>query len=107
MAIFHAECPILLIRTDNGPSVVSTFHLAIIICVVFVMNPGHAKCVEYMKSFNLPLLMLGGGGYTIRNVARCWTYETAVALDSPIPNGQCEAPYTFPSSLHTLAMLRH
>lgn len=40
-----------------------------------------------MKSFNLPLLMLGGGGYTIRNVARCWTYETAVALDSPIPNG--------------------
>lgn len=31
--------------------------------------------------------MLGGGGYTIRNVARCWTYETAVALDSTIPNG--------------------
>ncbi|KAK0153896.1 Histone deacetylase 1 [Merluccius polli] len=51
---------------------------------------GHAKCVEYMKSFNLPLLMLGGGGYTIRNVARCWTYETAVALDSAIPN---ELPY--------------
>ncbi|CAB1320385.1 unnamed protein product [Coregonus sp. 'balchen'] len=50
----------------------------------------HAKCVEYMKSFNLPLLMLGGGGYTIRNVARCWTYETAVALDSTIPN---ELPY--------------
>ncbi|CAJ1077317.1 histone deacetylase 2 [Xyrichtys novacula] len=51
---------------------------------------GHAKCVEYMKSFNLPLLMLGGGGYTIRNVARCWTYETAVALDSDIPD---ELPY--------------
>ncbi|MGH0182175.1 UNVERIFIED_CONTAM: hypothetical protein FKN15_008765 [Acipenser sinensis] len=51
---------------------------------------GHAKCVEYMKSFNLPLLMLGGGGYTIRNVARCWTYETAVALDTEIPN---ELPY--------------
>uniref|UniRef100_A0A8C1L2M0 Histone deacetylase n=1 Tax=Cyprinus carpio TaxID=7962 RepID=A0A8C1L2M0_CYPCA len=51
---------------------------------------GHAKCVEYIKSFNLPLLMLGGGGYTIRNVARCWTYETAVALDSTIPN---ELPY--------------
>lgn len=41
-----------------------------------------------MKSFNLPLLMLGGGGYTIRNVARCWTYETAVALDASIPNGE-------------------
>lgn len=32
--------------------------------------------------------MLGGGGYTIRNVARCWTYETAVALDASIPNGE-------------------
>ncbi|NWS42826.1 HDAC2 deacetylase, partial [Probosciger aterrimus] len=50
----------------------------------------HAKCVEVVKTFNLPLLMLGGGGYTIRNVARCWTYETAVALDCEIPN---ELPY--------------
>uniref|UniRef100_A0A8C5IXJ7 Histone deacetylase domain-containing protein n=1 Tax=Junco hyemalis TaxID=40217 RepID=A0A8C5IXJ7_JUNHY len=49
---------------------------------------GHAKCVEFVKSFNLPMLMLGGGGYTIRNVARCWTYETAVALDTEIPNGK-------------------
>ncbi|XP_047549754.1 LOW QUALITY PROTEIN: histone deacetylase 1-like [Lutra lutra] len=51
---------------------------------------GHAKYVEFVKSFNLPMLMLGGGGYTIRNVARCWTYETAVALDTEIPN---ELPY--------------
>ncbi|KAH0509091.1 Histone deacetylase 2 [Microtus ochrogaster] len=51
---------------------------------------GHAKCVEVVKTFNLPLLMLGGGGYTIRNVARCWTYDTAVALDCEIPN---ELPY--------------
>ena len=29
---------------------------------------GHAKCVEYMLSFNKPLLLLGGGGYTIRYV---------------------------------------
>ncbi|XP_064177143.1 histone deacetylase 1-like [Anguilla rostrata] len=61
------------------------FCMCVCVCVT-----GHAKCVEYMKSFNLPLLMLGGGGYTIRNVARCWTYETAVALDSSIPN---ELPY--------------
>ena len=27
---------------------------------------GHAKCVEYMLKFNKPLLLLGGGGYTIR-----------------------------------------
>uniref|UniRef100_A0A2K5YS57 Histone deacetylase 1 n=1 Tax=Mandrillus leucophaeus TaxID=9568 RepID=A0A2K5YS57_MANLE len=51
---------------------------------------GQAKCVELVKSFNLPMLMLGGGGYTIYNVARCWTYETAVALDTEIPN---ELPY--------------
>ena len=48
---------------------------------------GHAQCVEFVKKFNLPLLLLGGGGYTIRNVARCWTYETSVALEIDIPNG--------------------
>ncbi|KAJ6937602.1 hypothetical protein NC652_012042 [Populus alba x Populus x berolinensis] len=41
---------------------------------------GHAECVKFMRSFNVPLLLLGGGGYTIRNVARCWCYETGVAL---------------------------
>ena len=43
-----------------------------------------------MKKYNLPLMLLGGGGYTIRNVARCWTYETAVALNVEIAN---ELPY--------------
>ncbi len=33
-----------------------------------------------MKKFNLPLMVLGGGGYTVRNVARCWAYETGVCL---------------------------
>ncbi len=42
---------------------------------------GHAECVKFVKSFNLPMLVVGGGGYTIRNVARCWTYETAVLLE--------------------------
>ncbi|PIA12995.1 histone deacetylase Clr6 [Coemansia reversa NRRL 1564] len=41
---------------------------------------GHAACVDFMKSFNVPLFCLGGGGYTIRNVARTWAYETAVLL---------------------------
>lgn len=49
---------------------------------------GHGKCVEFMKKYNLPLLMLGGGGYTIRNVARCWTYETAQALGVEVANGE-------------------
>ncbi|KAJ2642645.1 putative histone deacetylase 1-B, partial [Coemansia sp. RSA 1285] len=41
---------------------------------------GHAACVEFMKSFGVPLFCLGGGGYTIRNVARTWAYETAVLV---------------------------
>ena len=41
---------------------------------------GHADCVAYVRSFNVPLLVLGGGGYTLRNVPRCWTYETSVLL---------------------------
>ena len=45
---------------------------------------GHAACVNYVKSFNIPTLVLGGGGYTLRNVPRCWAYETAVLLDTPV-----------------------
>jgi len=45
---------------------------------------GHAACVDFLKSFHKPLLLLGGGGYTIRNVARCWTYETSRALDTEV-----------------------
>ena len=38
---------------------------------------GHAACVNFVKSFGLPTLILGGGGYTVQNVARCWAHETA------------------------------
>ncbi|XP_020166446.1 histone deacetylase 19-like [Aegilops tauschii subsp. strangulata] len=41
---------------------------------------GHAGCVSYLRSFNVPLLLLGGGGYTVNHVASCWCYETAVAV---------------------------
>jgi len=37
--------------------------------------------VQYVKSFNLPTLVLGGGGYTIKNVSRCWTNETAIICE--------------------------
>ncbi|KAI0823012.1 histone deacetylase [Trametes gibbosa] len=40
---------------------------------------GHANCVKFVKSFNKPLLLVGGGGYTMRNVSRCWAYETGLA----------------------------
>lgn len=45
---------------------------------------GHAECVRFVQEFGLPLLVLGGGGYNIRSVARCWAYETSVLLDVQI-----------------------
>lgn len=45
---------------------------------------GHAACLEHMKTYNVPLLVLGGGGYTVRNVSRCWAYETARLLEQDI-----------------------
>ncbi|KAG6632163.1 hypothetical protein CIPAW_13G139600 [Carya illinoinensis] len=47
---------------------------------------GHAECVRFVKKFNLPLLVTGGGGYTKENVARCWAVETGVLLDTELPN---------------------
>jgi histone deacetylase 1/2 len=61
---------------------------------------GHGACVEFVQSFGLPLLVLGGGGYTIRNVARCWTYETALLLKKDINDGT--NPYYSPHCItHT------
>ena len=42
---------------------------------------GHGACLKYVKSLNIPMLVLGGGGYTLRNVPRCWTYETGLLLN--------------------------
>merc|ERR1711957_327572 len=52
---------------------------------------GHAECVNFVRNFNIPMLMLGGGGYNLRNVPRCWTYETAIAVGEPIKN---EMPFS-------------
>lgn len=41
---------------------------------------GHANCINFVKSFDLPVLVLGGGGYTMRNVARTWAYETGLLV---------------------------
>ena len=31
-------------------------------------------------------MVLGGGGYTIKNVARCWAYETSICLGMELEN---------------------
>lgn len=51
---------------------------------------GHAMCVDFLKSFGVPMLVMGGGGYTIRNVSRAWTYETSRLLDVEISD---QLPY--------------
>ena len=48
-------------------------------CFNLSMN-GHANCVNFVKSYKLPTLVLGGGGYTMRNVARAWAYETGLLV---------------------------
>lgn len=50
----------------------------ICVCVVF------SECVEFVKSFKIPLLVLGGGGYTVRNVARCWSVWCALSMNTAL-----------------------
>lgn len=45
----------------------------------------HGECVKFVKSFGLPMLVVGGGGYTPRNVSRLWTYETGILNDVLLP----------------------
>lgn len=54
----------------------------------------HGACVRYIQSFGLPMLVLGGGGYTPRNVSRLWCYETSVLNNVELPNGKL--PDTLP-----------
>ncbi|KAJ3142020.1 Histone deacetylase 2 [Physocladia obscura] len=51
---------------------------------------GHGRSVTFMKSFGVPLILLGGGGYTIRNVAKAWCHETTLALGVEVSK---EIPY--------------
>ena len=57
------------------------------ICAGFCFS----DCVKFVRDLGVPLLVLGGGGYTVKNVARCWTYETAVLLNEEINN---DLPYS-------------
>lgn len=51
---------------------------------------GHANCVNFVRSLGVPVMVLGGGGYTIRNVARTWAFETGVCNGEILPK---ELPY--------------
>jgi histone deacetylase 1/2 len=65
---------------------------------------GHGEAVKYIKSFGIPLNLVGGGGYTLRNVPRCWTYETSVALgveiEDQIPENDFSSYFHPTNSIH-------
>lgn len=44
-----------------------------------------SDCIQYLMDFHLPLVLLGGGGYSIANTSRCWTLLTATALNVKLP----------------------
>ncbi|KAI8854345.1 hypothetical protein BC829DRAFT_373163 [Chytridium lagenaria] len=78
MEVFRPSAIVLQCGADSlAGDRLGTFNLSI---------KGHGACVGFMKKFNVPMLVLGGGGYTIRNVARAWTYETAVCCDTVLPD---------------------
>lgn len=53
----------------------------------------HGECVKFVKSFGIPMICVGGGGYTPRNVSRLWCYETSVMTNQQL---QTDLPKTLP-----------
>ena len=44
----------------------------------------HGHCVDFVRRKGRPLLILGGGGYTARNVARLWCHETSLCVGASL-----------------------
>lgn len=60
----------------------------------------HGRAVEKVLSKKTPCVLVGGGGYTIENVARCWAYEASLA-------GGFELPAQLPKSLYFYDYYKH
>ncbi|XP_026572367.1 histone deacetylase 8 isoform X7 [Pseudonaja textilis] len=55
-------------------------------CAFNLTPEGIGKCLNYVLQWQLPTLILGGGGYHLANTARCWTYLTGVILGKTLPS---------------------
>ncbi|KAG7443184.1 Arginase/deacetylase [Guyanagaster necrorhizus] len=77
----HAFSPSAIVLQCGADSLgcdgLGTFNLSI---------AAHGECVNFVRKFNVPLMIVGRGGYTIKNVSRCWNYETSVLVGASIPN---------------------
>ncbi|TPX53563.1 hypothetical protein PhCBS80983_g06260 [Powellomyces hirtus] len=71
MAVFNPNAVVLQCGTDSiANDRLGSLNLS---------AKGHAECVAFICNFKLPTMILGGGGYTVQNVARLWFLKTAVA----------------------------
>jgi len=52
---------------------------------------GHGEAVNHIKQKGVPVVVVGGGGYTLRNVPRCWVYEASILNGVEIPNEMPES----------------
>ena len=46
---------------------------------------GHNSCITRIMSYNKPLMICGGGGYTVSNTTKCWCYETGTLCGVEVP----------------------
>ena len=85
MEVYRPEAVVLQCGADSlGCDRLGCFNLSV---------KCHGEAVEFIKSFGLPLMVLGGGGYTIRNVARCWTHETGLLVGEELAPDLPFSPY--------------
>lgn len=68
---------------------------------------GHGSCVEYIASQGIPMIVLGGGGYTIRNVSRLWAYETSVCCGYSYEGNASSKPFVDNSIPDSCRYYRH
>jgi histone deacetylase 1/2 len=75
---FHPDAIVLQSGADSlVGDIIGGFNLSI---------KGHGKAFKYVLDKNLPTICLGGGGYTVENVSRCWAYESAIAVGIDLSN---------------------
>lgn len=80
-SVISCYCPDVIVMQSGADSLtgdkIGHFELTI---------GAYGECLDFLRRFNTPLILLGGGGYTVENVARCWAYETSVLLKMNIDN---------------------
>jgi hypothetical protein len=86
--LYSALRVMLLLRSQLGIDLSDLIEKCSYICLSL---PPTSSLSPYPPFLCLPFsLPPGGGGYTVRNVARCWAYETSVLLNTPLSN---DIPY--------------